>query len=716
MIKRFSPESPVSDIPGVGDTRKRQLEKLGIKTFSDLIFFFPRAYEDRGNVRLLSDVKLNEKQSLLLTVKTPVSSAMIRRGMTISKLKAFDESGECEVVFFNAPYVKDVFNVGDEFRFYGKVEQNRRLIQLTNPKYEAVLPNKELESLVPVYPLTDGLSSKFIDKITRFAIDEVLSSIIDPLPDDIRMRHSLPVLSYAIKNIHYPESKTALNKALKRLAFDEMMIFGIGIGLSSGKKAGLSGAPFSPCDITPLTSLLPYELTASQKNAVNEIYLDTVKRKNADKVAPMTRILVGDVGSGKTVCAIIAIYVAAMSGYQSALMVPTEILARQHYQDVKKLFDKLSIPCELLLGSTSQKEKKRIYTAIRDGETKVVIGTHALLSDKIEFSDLGLIVTDEQHRFGVAQRAVLKDKSNAAHMLVMSATPIPRTLALTMYGDLDVSRITEMPRGRMRVDTFVVDDTYRERLNSFISKQVENGGQCYIVCPAIEPCEEDEISYSPTSLISAELQINSHSNLKNVLEYTDILKQSLPNLKIEHLHGKLKASEKDEIMKRFASGETSVLVSTTVIEVGVNVPNATLMIIEDADRFGLSQLHQLRGRVGRGTKKSYCVLVSNSSADTARTRLEIMRTTYDGFEIAEKDLIMRGPGDFFATLSEEPMRQSGGFEFKLAKLCDDSELFEKAFSSAKEIIEKDPGLILPCHEELRREVMKYIAPITSTIS
>ena len=398
-------------------------------------------------------------------------------------------------------------------------------------------------------------------------------------------------------------------------------------------------------------------------------------------------------------------------------MAPTEILARQHYEDIKELFDRLGISSAILLGSTTQKEKKRIYSELSDGKIQVVIGTHALISENVEFSNLGLVITDEQHRFGVIQRATLKDKARAAHMLVMSATPIPRTLALTMYGDLDVSRITEMPRGRMRVDTFVVDEGYRTRLNLFITKQVENGGQCYIVCPAIEANEEESDALQPGSLDSENLFLQNYANIKNVSEYTDNLRQTLPNLRIECLHGKLKPKEKDEIMHRFSEGDVDVLVSTTVIEVGVNVPNASLMIIENADRFGLSQLHQLRGRVGRGTRKSYCVLVSDSTTEKAKSRLEIMRTTYDGFEIAEKDLIMRGPGDFFASLSsKDTMRQSGGFEFKLAKLCDNSELFEKAFETAKEIISSDPGLIKPEHEELRRAVSKQIMPITSTIS
>lgn len=713
---KFTLESPVTVLPGIGATRKTQLAKLGINTLRDLIYLFPRAYEKRGNVKLLSKIQLDTPEAVILTVGSEVRNATLKRGLTISKFRAFDESGACDVVFFNAPFVKDVFHVGSVFRFYGKAALSKNHLQFTNPKYEELIPGRDLPSLVPIYPLTEGISSKFIDKITGLAIDAVISELHDPLPDDVRIKNSLPVLSYAIKNIHFPENEESLAKAIARLAFDEMMLFGIGISLASTKKSAADGAPFKPCDLSPITALLPYELTNSQKNAVNDIYKDTVFKGSDGKIHPMARIVVGDVGSGKTICAVMAIYIAVKSGYQTAMMAPTEILARQHYLDVKDLLDKLNIKTEILLGATTQKEKKRLYAEVENGEVDVLIGTHALLSDKVNFNNLGLVITDEQHRFGVAQRAQLKNKSKAAHLLVMSATPIPRTLALTMYGDLDVSRITEMPKGRMRVDTFVVDESYRERLNGFISKQVENGGQCYVVCPAIEAQEDDENTFEPSSLKEISLSSYDASNLKNVVDYTKKLRQSLPNLTIEHLHGKMKSKEKDEIMHRFSTGETKVLVSTTVIEVGVNVPNASLMIIENADRFGLAQLHQLRGRVGRGTRKSYCVLVSDLNGEASRSRLEIMRTTYDGYEIAEKDLILRGPGDFFASSLDSGMRQSGGFEFKLAKLCDDTELFEKAFSAAKEIIESDPEMQKPEHCELRRIAEAYMFDTSSTIS
>ena len=678
---------------------------------------FPRAYEKRGNVRKLIETSHGMTTASILTVSSDVKSTALRKGLTVSKFYAVDESGKCEIVFFNAPYVKDVFKIGSEFRFYGKIEHARTKYQYTNPSYEPIIEGVELPKLTPIYPLTEGISSKYLDKLAKIAIEEALFAIKDPLPDEIRIKYSLPVLSYALKNIHFPENEEALARSLSRLAFDEMLIFGIGISLSTQYKNNFNGAVFKKTDFKPLTDLLPYELTGAQKNAINDIYKDTVFTNSNGGVKPMARILVGDVGSGKTICAIAAIYHAIKSGYQAALMAPTEILARQHYNDISKLFGALGLKAELLIGATSKKNKKTIYDSLKNGETDLVIGTHAILSDNVEFNNLGLVITDEQHRFGVKQRAILKNKSHSAHLLVMSATPIPRTLALTMYGDLDVSKINEMPKGRQRVDTFVVDESYRTRLNSFIEKQIENGGQCYIVCPSIEEDEEDSAIYELSTIGELVDSINKPKpNIKNVSKYTENLKQSLPNISIASLHGKMKPAEKDAIMSDFSAKKIDVLVSTTVIEVGVNVPNATLMIIENADRFGLAQLHQLRGRVGRGTRKSYCVLVSDAKNDIAKSRLEIMRTTFDGFEIAEKDLLLRGPGDFFASANDETLRQSGGFDFKLAKFCDDTALLEAAFATAKSIVKSDPSLSSSENDELRRAVLQKITPINSTIS
>ena len=713
-MAKLTLNTSILELPGVGKTRAMQLNKLGISNIGDLIYYFPRAYEKRGDVRPLAEFDETIPCAYILTVATEVKQNRIKNGLTVSKFRAFDETGSCEITFFNSPYVKDVFHIGSTFRFWGKVTFQKNRLQLVNPKYESYIEGMPLADYVPVYPLSDGLSSKMIDKLIKTALNDVLPEIIDPIPDKIRIENSLPTLAYSIKNAHFPENDNALTKSLTRLAFDEMLYFGLGISLSASRKSKGEGIRFSPCDLTPFTSLLPYELTGSQKQAINDFYKDTIIGTDG-KISPMARIIVGDVGCGKTVCAAAAIYICANSKYQSALMVPTEILARQHYDDLKDLLGKLNLKVELLVGSTPQKEKKRIKQELLSGDIDVVIGTHALITDDVSFDNLGLVITDEQHRFGVGQRAKLKEKSEQCHLLVMSATPIPRTLALTFYGDLDVSRITDMPKGRQRVDTFVVNEGYRCRLNDFISKQVANGGQCYIVCPAIEKNEDEFETYIRDSLNEAMVS-EKQLNLKNAVDYAEDLKKALPHLNISVLHGKMKPAEKEEIMSDFSCGNYDILVSTTVIEVGVNVPNASLMIVENAERFGLSQLHQLRGRVGRGQRKSYCVLVSDIHSPKSKERLEVMRTTYDGYEIAEKDLLLRGPGDFFSSVSDNNLRQSGGFDFKFASMCDNYDLFSSAFSAAKTIVNSDPELSLPQHDNLRAEVKRRMKIMSSIIS
>lgn len=713
-MHQMTSSTPITELKGVGTVRASQLQKLGINTLGDLIYYFPRAFEKRGNIRPLSCFDEEKPASYLLTVATKVTQANIRRGLTISKFRAFDDSGSVEVTFFNSPYAKDVFTIGSTFRFWGKISLTKNKLQLTNPKFEPYIEGLELPDFVPVYPLTDGISSKQIDKLIKTAINDILPQIKDPIPDSIRINNGLPTLTYSLKNAHFPESEKALLASQRRLAFDEMLCFGIGISMSASHKNLLEGIKLSPCSLKPLTDLLPYELTGSQKSAINDLYRNMVIGKDGC-VTPMARIIVGDVGCGKTICATAAAYITAMSGYQTALMVPTEILARQHFEEISSLLGQLGIKVELLLGSTSIRDKKRIKDELKKGEIKVIIGTHALISDGVDFNELGLVITDEQHRFGVAQRAKLKEKSRQSHLLVMSATPIPRTLALTMYGDLDISRITEMPKGRQRVDTFVVNEGYRSRLNDFIMKQISLGGQCYVVCPAIEKNEDQEETFV-VDYNSGEVISENSLNLKNAIDYSKDLANAFPKAKVGLLHGRMKSSEKDEIMSKFASGEIDVLVSTTVIEVGVNVPNACLMIVENADRFGLSQLHQLRGRVGRGKRKSYCVLVSDINSQKSKERLEVMRTTYDGFDIAEKDLILRGPGDFFSSVSDNNLRQSGGFGFKFASLCDDSQLFSQAFAIAKSIISIDPKLSLQEHQLLKTEIERRFNISQSTIS
>ncbi|MBQ1244369.1 MAG: ATP-dependent DNA helicase RecG [Clostridia bacterium] len=696
-------DSSVSILSGIGDTRAKALARMGIFTLRDLIYHIPRAYENRGNVKLLRDALDGESSAFVLTVATNPTNAITKKRMTITKFRAFDESGTVDVIFFNQAYIKDVFTKGAEFRFWGKLIYQNKKWQLLSPEFESIIPSKLLPDFIPVYPLTEGVNSKLMSKAVSQALSLSLPELEDTLPEEIRKKNSLPSFSFALKNIHDPESTEALRRAITRLTYEELFHFSVGLHVIKKRQTSMSAAPCKKQDLSPLCASLPYELTNAQKKVIDEITCDMTNE--SPDASPMSRILIGDVGSGKTVCAIAAIYTAVKSGMQASFLVPTEVLARQHYKDVSEILGKMGIRVSLLLGSTTASEKKKIYAALeRDGDDRidVIIGTHALLNDKVNFSELGLVITDEQHRFGVNQRAVLKKRNKGVHMLVMSATPIPRTLALALYGDLSISYIDEMPRGRQRVDTFVVDESYRARLNAFISKQVAEGGQAYIVCPSIE--EADTESEPSIKTLSTAVNLNQIDKLKNVIEYFEQLKKDLPNLRISYLHGKMKPKEKDEVMRAFAEGKVDVLISTTVIEVGVNVPNASLMIIENAERFGLSQLHQLRGRVGRGTKKSYCILVSDSNGSTAKARLSTMKNTYDGYKIAEKDLEIRGPGDFFSSFCDDSIRQSGGISLRFSNLCNDASIMKEAFSDANMLLKDDPMLIKAEHAPLAREI------------
>ncbi len=707
-MDRLTPESPICMLSGIGKSRTEAFSRMGIHTLRDLLYLFPRSYENRGSIRRLSELPTDGSAAFLLTVGSFPKSVSVRRGMTITKFRAFDESGSIEVVYFNQAYYDKVFEVGKEYRFYGRLTQSKRSFQLINPAYEELAEDTPLPDLVSVYPLTEGLSRKIILKAVEAALS-ILPQIKDPLPEEIRRQMSFPTLSTALRLLHFPEGEEALSSALRRMVFDELFAFSLGIALSKQRRRSVA-APACTCQsITPFLELLPYTLTESQKEAVRQIAGDM---KNG--ASPMARILVGDVGCGKTVCAALAMYIAVLNGHQAALMVPTEILARQHYKDLSPLFDRLSVKCELLLGATPKKEKERIYRALADkGEERadIVIGTHALLNDTLAFSDLALTVTDEQHRFGAGQRAVLKEKNTAAHLLVMSATPIPRTLALMLYGDLDVSRITDMPKGRQKVDTLLIGEDKRDRLHTFIQKQVDDGGQVYIVCPAIEEGEEETL---PLGSFLSVKPTESHPPLKGAIEYAERLIGLFPTCRIAYLHGKMKSAEKDEIMHRFSNGDIDILVSTTVIEVGVNVPNASLMIVENAERFGLSQLHQLRGRVGRGSRKSYCVLISDSKGEIAKSRLSALTKTNDGYEIAEKDLALRGPGDFFAGTFGDSLRQSGGMGLPLGSLCSDDLLMKTAFRKAESLLEADPTLAL--HPDMREEVERLFKINENTFS
>ena len=696
-------DASVKVLSGVGPARVKAYAKLGINTISDLVYHFPRAYENRGDIKLLSECASGEKAAFEMVIGTVPKKTIIRRGMSLLKFTAFDDSGTCEITFYNQNYLADKFPLGATFRFYGQIERVGKRYKMNTPSYEMMIEGEDLKPLVPVYPLTEGISKNRIAADIESAMNAIVPELEDYLPDDIRRKYKLCTLPFALRAIHDPADYESVAKAKKRLVFDEFFTFALGMTLS-GQKRREYGAPIcDKNDISGLLSLFPYELTGDQMKAIEDI-----KRDMATD-SPMSRILVGDVGCGKTVCAMAAMYIAVQSGRQAVLMAPTEILARQHYSDIAPIFEKLGYKTELLVGSLSASQKKKVRASLAEDDKSlradVVIGTHALIAEGVEISNAGVLVTDEQHRFGVAQRATLSKKGERAHVLVMSATPIPRSLALIMYGDLDLSKINEMPKGRQRVDTFVVDENYRPRLNGFIEKQVADGGQVYIVCPAVEEKEIEEsgeITLAEFGMPKEELP-----PLKAAVQFSEELSAALPNLKIAFLHGRMKGAEKDEIMKQFALGNIDVLVSTTVIEVGVNVPRATLMVVENAERFGLAQLHQLRGRVGRGSRKSYCVLVSDSKGENARERLETMKKEYDGFKIAEKDLILRGPGDFIKGSNDPLVRQSGGLKFKLADMSEDAGVLSDAYDAAKELIAQSPDL--SNNENIRRMVVKMFS-------
>ena len=711
--------TPIEALSGVGPTRKTAYNKMGIYTVEDLLYHFPRAYEHRGDIRMLAEARDEAYQSgkarmsTLLTVSTEPRVSRVKGRMTLLKFRAFDESGTCDITFFNQEFLRNTFSVGGVFRFYGRVEATGKdRYTMTAPAFEPFVESRPLPPLYAVYPLTEGISNKMISDHIRQCL-AATTLVEDPLPEAVRTAEGLCTLGYALRQIHAPEDFQSLHTAKRRLAFDEFFRFALGLG-TAGRTARVKGAPVcrvSETTVQEFLNALPYALTGAQSRA-----LDDLRRDMASDTA-MNRMIVGDVGCGKTVCAAAAMYVAVKAGRQAALMAPTSILATQHAADLLPLFEKLGIRGALLTGHTPAAQKKKIYAALAAEDPAkrldVVIGTQALLSEGVTFAAPGLVVTDEQHRFGVNQRATLSEKNANAHLLVMSATPIPRTLALVMYGDLEVSRIDEMPPGRQRVDTFVVDESYRARLDAFIRKNVDAGGQVYVVCPAVEEAESDEdtalipisADFGGDQTAMAMVDRGEVTPMKAAVQYAAELQERLPDLTVAFVHGKMKPAEKDKVMTSFAAGEIQVLVSTTVIEVGVNVPNACLMLVENAERFGLSQLHQLRGRVGRGTKKSYCVLIRNGGGETAKARLEVMRTTYDGYAIAEKDLAQRGPGDFLAPADGAGIRQSGGF--RLAENCSDTELMNHAFQHAREMLTDDPEL--EGYPELKRTVEQMYA-------
>ena len=658
MAKLFD---SVRYLKGVGEARAKTLANLGITTLYDLISYFPRAYEDRSRILPIAELQVDEPACFRAFVTSHPRTAHIRKGLDLTKLTVADETARLNLTFFNQSYVTDNLEYSREYYFYGTLNGDYMGYQITNPIFEPVeKPGVLTRRIMPIYPLTAGLHNNMISRSVQQALDACLDELPELLPDALRSCFGLCDAVTAYRNIHAPASFEALAAARHRLIFEEFFIFSVGLSLLRSSRNRKEKPGFQVPALEEFEAALPFSLTGAQRRAIGDIAADL------SGGSVMNRLVQGDVGSGKTVVAAAAAWITAKNGQQAALMAPTEILAEQHAKALEALLGKLGLRVALLTGSMTPSQKKNVRAAITAHEADLIIGTHALISEATGFAKLGLVIADEQHRFGVAQRAALAEKGDNPHLLVMSATPIPRTLALILYGDLDLSIIDELPPGRQSIDTFLVGEDKRARINAFIRKQVAEGHQVYIVCPAIEESEDDSLRSAETWAETLQMAI-------------------FPDLRVALLHGKMKAAQKEDTMAAFARGEYDILVATTVIEVGVDVPNATLMVIENADRFGLSQLHQLRGRVGRGCDKSYCVLFSsNRNADTLQ-RLKALCKTNDGFEISREDLALRGPGDFFGT------RQHGLPAFKVGSLELDMQTLQDAQNAAAEFV-TDPTL------------------------
>lgn len=666
-------DSNIQFIKGVGEKRAKLFNSLGIFCVDSLIHFYPRKYEDWSASKKLEAVKSGETVSIKATLITPVKEAMIRRGLTLFKCKFSDGKNVISVTIFNNKYLAKSLRIYEDYYLYGKIEKSLLNFSMNSPKIEKA---ENILAIQPVYPAKEKLTSRSISKIMKTALDE-LGEIEETLDDEIMQKYSLISLDKAIRNIHFPNSADDYLPARKRLIFEELLTLQLGLLKLKSNKKSETALVIKDDYSSEFEKLLPFNLTNAQKRTISECLQD-MKSKY-----PCNRLVQGDVGSGKTAVAASLIYSVIKNGYQATMMAPTEILATQHYESLLKILAPAGINIRLLTGSTPAKEKKEIKKALFDGEIDLIIGTHALIQNDVAFKNLALVITDEQHRFGVKQRAQLAEKGEDVHTIVMSATPIPRTLGLILYGDLDISILDELPPGRQEIRTDVVDSRYHKRLYKFIKDAIARGEQCYIVCPAVEENE---------------------TNIKSAEELEDELANGeFKGYNLGILHGKMKPKDKEAIMKSFASGKVSLLVATTVVEVGVDVPNATIMVIENAERFGLSTLHQLRGRVGRGNKKSYCVLVSDAKGETARERLMTMKKYSDGFKIADTDLKLRGPGDFFGS------RQHGLPELKIADMVEDMDTLQNAQECAKSILRND--FSLSNHPALKNQMNKMFEKI-----
>ena len=673
MIFTAKLTDPITILKGIGPAKAKAFANLNIVTLGDLICHFPRGYEDRTKLVPIEKLEVDTPACFRAMVMNTPRTNHIRKGLDITKVQVADSTGRLNLTFFNNRYVSEQLQYGREYIFYGAVSGDFIGYNMTNPVFEP-LDSQPVTTrrVLPVYPLTAGLNNGALLRAVRQAL-----AVCDPpaevIPAAVRQQYGILPAERAYCAIHEPASMAEAEQAKKRLIFEEFFVFSAGLSLMRASRAEKKTEPYTNFEMRPFHTSLPFTLTGAQRRAVDEI-LNDFRRG-----APMNRLIQGDVGSGKTMVAAAAAYCAAGNHKQTALMAPTEILAEQHFASLNKIFAPLGITVALLTGSMTPKQKRIVRERIAAGEVQVAVGTHALLTDATQFQNLGLVVADEQHRFGVAQRAKLSAKGDDPHLLVMSATPIPRTLALLMYGDLEVSILDELPPGREAVDTFLVGESYRPRINAFIRKQVAEGHQCFVVCPAVE--ENEELGIKAASV------------------WADTLQQTVfPDLRIALLHGQMKGAEKEAAMASFARGEADVLVATTVIEVGVDVPNATLMVIEDADRFGLSQLHQLRGRVGRGQAKSYCIMTSHNRNPETLQRLKALCKTTDGFKIAEDDLKLRGPGDFFGS------RQSGLPAFRVADLSFDLETLKEAQMASAEWIETHGTSDRPEAQALRERI------------
>ena len=677
--------SPVTAVRGIGEKRAKSFEKLGVRTLYDLLSFFPRRYEDRSQTKPIALCMDGETVCISVIAADEPRLVRVRRGMELVKFRVADETGLADITYFNQNWMKNNIVRGAEYIFYGKMEVKGKHRSMANPTYEpAAREGTVTGHIVPVYKLCRGLTQSSVLQSVRAGLDSCAEILPETIPERFLRSRELARIQYAYENIHFPADFHALELSRRRLVYEELFLFACAIQLQRDTHTVKTGKLFSIPDISEFYAALPYQPTNAQKRAVEDALRDFTSGK------AMNRLVQGDVGSGKTLVAAALIWCTARNGAVSAFMAPTEILAQQHAQTLTSLLSPFGIRVCLLTGSMRTGEKKAIREGLQRKEIDLLVGTHALFTDNVEYPNLGLVITDEQHRFGVMQRSALIGKGEAPHVLVMSATPIPRTLALILYGDLDVSILDEMPPGRQEVDTFAVDSRYRARLNAFIRKQAEEGHQCFVICPMVEDDEENMLQ-----LHSAESQAKA-------------LQLALPDLRVSCVHGRMKPKEKNEIMASFSNGETDVLVSTTVVEVGVDVPNATLMIIENAERFGLSQLHQLRGRVGRGTAKSYCVLVSDTDNEESKQRLNILCKTNDGFRIAEEDLRLRGPGDFFGS------RQHGLPEMHVADLGADTEVLKTAKEDADSVFEEDPELSLAEHQLLKERVLEMLQNAAET--